>query len=456
LATADTQAGLNALYRRGPALATGVGDLHAAAPDGDLADRDLADRDLADPAGGGLAGVPLTSAPLRGLVAEALERQAWEALHRHLPGQAGECRVVVLAELARTADGLVDHAALPVVTEPEDAAAGGALPPRTADELRLARIWEQALRLRQVDVRASFFELGGDSLLAIRVVDEISRVFDREVPLITLLQARTIEGLAVALRAQPQPWSPLVELTRGEGAPLFCVHPVGGNVLCYAELARLVAPAPCCALQARGVDGDDPPYDDLPAMAARYLSDVRDRQPTGPYHLGGWSMGGLVAYEMAQQLRAAGEQVGLLALIETPHPDLIEDQPDDATTLARLLEGRVALDPDQLRNLPPAQRLHHVLTEAERAGVVPPGMDPDRARQLLDVYTAHLDAARRYRPGPYPGRVLLLRAAESADLGWGDLGERFELVEVPGDHETILWPPNVQHVADALGTRFER
>ncbi|HEY0640599.1 MAG TPA: amino acid adenylation domain-containing protein [Pseudonocardiaceae bacterium] len=435
---------LHALYRRGSEPATGIGDLHAAAPDSDV---------HRDP-GGALDGGRLTSVPLRGRVAEALERQAWEALHRQLPEHAGRCRVAVLDELPRTADGLVDHAALPVVTEPEDVTADGALPPRTADELRLARIWEQALRLRQVDVRTSFFDLGGDSLLAIRVIDEVSRVFGREVPLATLLHAPTIEGLAAALRAEPRPWTPLVELTRGDGTPLFCAHPVGGNVLCYAELARLVAPAPCCALQARGIDGGEPPYDDLPTMAARYLADVRDRQPTGPYNIAGWSMGGLVAYELAQQLHAAGEQVGLLALIETPHPDLIEDAPDEATTLARLLEGRVAIDLDELRNLPPEQQLHQVLAEAERAGVVPPGMDPSRPRRLLDVFGANVDAARRYRPNPYPGRVLLLRAQASADLGWGDLGRGFEVVEVPGDHETVLWPPNVRHVAEAISTRL--
>jgi amino acid adenylation domain-containing protein/non-ribosomal peptide synthase protein (TIGR01720 family) len=435
LATTYADGSLNALFRRGAATAMGVGDLHAAAPDGDVT-----------PADG-----PLTNAPLRGRLAEALERQAWEALRRHLPEHAGRCQVVVLDELPRTADGRVDHAALPVVAEPVETAVGDALPPRTADELRLARIWEQALRSSPIDVRASFFDLGGDSLLAIRVIDEIAQVFGRDVPLAVLLQEPTIEGLAKALRAESRPWTPLVEITRGEGTPFVCVHPAGGNVLCYAELARLVAPAPFYALQARGAEGDDPPYDDVPTMAARYLADVRAQQPTGPYRLGGWSMGGLVAYEMAQQLLAAGEQVSLLALIETPTPDLIGDLPDEAAVLARLLEGRVALDTERLREMPAEQRLHHVLTEAEQAGVGPPGMDPGRARHLLDVYTTHLEAVRRYRPRPYDGPTLVLRAARSADHGWDKLlTGPWETVEVPGDHETILWPPTVQHVADVL------
>ncbi|HZN20448.1 MAG TPA: amino acid adenylation domain-containing protein [Micromonosporaceae bacterium] len=461
---------VNALFRRRAAgQPTGSGALHAAGPDAvalgstslyltsldsmPLDAMPLDDMLLDDMLPEG----PLANAPLRSQLAESLERQAWEALRRDLPEYAGISQLVVVDELARTADGRVDEAALPVVAGADTAepAAPGALPPRTADELRLARIWEQALRSSPVDVRASFFDLGGDSLLAIRVIDEASRVFGREVPLSVLLREPTIEGMAAALRAGPRPWTPLVEVTRGEGAPFFCVHPAGGNVLCYADLARLVSPQPFYALQARGVEGDDPPYDDVPAMAARYLADVRTRQPTGPYQLGGWSMGGLVAYEMAQQLHAAGEQVGLLVLVETPTPDLVKDLPDEAAALARLLDGLVPIDLDQLRQLPSAQRLRHVLAEAELAQVVPPGLDPGRAQQLFDVYATHVEAVRRYQPRPYAGRTCLLRAAQTgvtaADYGWGRLltGE-WEVIEVPGDHETVVWPPNVHKLAEVL------
>jgi thioesterase domain-containing protein len=366
--------------------------------------------------------------------------------------------VLVVDQLPRTADGRVDEAALPVVEGPDDAAgpvAAGRVPPRTADELRLARIWEQALRVRAVDVRTSFFDLGGDSLLAIRVIDEAARVLGRDVPLAVLLQDPTIEGMAAALRAGRPPWTPLVEITPGGGAPFFCVHPAGGSVLCYAELARQLGPQPFYALQARGVEGDDPPYDDLPSMAARYLEDVRARQATGPYLLGGWSMGGLVAYEMAQQLVSADEQVGLLVLIETPTPDLVEDLPDEAAVLARLLDGMVELDPAGLREMPGPERLRHALAQAERAQLVPPGTDPDRAQHLFDVYTAHHRAVRSYPARPFGGPACLLRAAQTdtpvPDYGWGALlTGQWEVLEVPGTHDTIVWPPNVQRLAEVV------
>jgi non-ribosomal peptide synthase protein (TIGR01720 family) len=402
---------------------------------------------------------PLTNTPLRGALDEELARLARDALGE----TPADGDVLVVEELPRTAAGELDEAALPVGPEPAGAAGpvpAGAVPPRTVDEFRLARIWEQVLGASSLDVRASFFDLGGDSMLAIRLIDEATRTFGRAVPLAALLQQPTIEGMAAALRAEPGPWTPLVEITPGDRTPFFCVHPAGGNVLCYGELARLVSPQPFYALQARGVEGNDPPHRDLPEMAARYLADVRARQATGPYLLGGWSMGGLVAYEMARQLAAAGDRVGLLVLIDTPTPDLIGELPDEAAALARLLEGVVPVDLTRLRAMPARERLRHVLAEAERVHMIPPGMDPDRAQQLFEVYAAHVDAVRRYRPGRFAGPVRLLRAIDSeitaADYGWGGLlTGAWEVVDVPGNHESVVWPPNVQRVAEVLREQLE-
>ncbi|MGH3681953.1 MAG: alpha/beta fold hydrolase, partial [Natronosporangium sp.] len=392
---------------------------------------------------------PLTNAPLRGALVEDLPRQVREALAETMPEYADLIRVRVRDEL-------------PVGPEPEEtedtvdpAGSGPAVPPRTADELRLAQVWERVLPATPVDVRTSFFDLGGDSMLAIRLIDEATRVLGRDLPLAALLRQPTIEGMAAALAAEPGPWSPLVELSPGTGNPFFCVHPAGGNVLCYAELGRLVRPYPFYALQGRGVEGDDPPDEDIPAMAARYLPDVRARQTTGPYLLGGWSMGGLVAYEMAQQLVAAGEQVGLLVLVDTPTPELIGELPDQAAALARVLDGVVPVDLGRLRAMPARERLRYVLAEAERRQVVPPGMDRDRAEHLFEVFAAHIEAVRRYQPRPFGGPVRLLRAIHSEvtapDYGWGELlTGRWETIDVPGNHETVVWPPNVQRLAEVL------
>jgi thioesterase domain-containing protein len=405
-------------------------------------------------------GDPLTSAPLRPALVEELARRAGELLAETLPEYAAATAVAVVDELPRTAGGRVDETALPAVApEPAGPVAAGPVPPRTPDELRLARIWEQALGLTSVDVRTSFFDLGGDSMLAIRLVDEATRALGRDLPLAVLLQQPTIEGMAAALSAEPGPWTPLVEINPGAGTPFFCVHPAGGNVICYAELARLVRPHPFYALQARGVEGDDPPHEDIPSMAARYLADVRARQATGPYLLGGWSMGGLIAYEMARQLAAAGQQVGLVLMIDTPTPDVAGELPDQAATLARLLDGVMPVDLTELRELPARERLQFVLAEAERARVIPPGMDPDRAQHLFEVFAAHQRAVARYRPGRFGGPVRLLRAIHSEvtvpDYGWGELlTGPWEVIEVPGTHDTVVWPPNVQRVAEVLRSQL--
>ncbi|MGE5831235.1 MAG: alpha/beta fold hydrolase, partial [Micromonosporaceae bacterium] len=431
---------LTALFRRGPGAPTPINAWRAGEADD-------------EPVG---VGDRLTNAPLQSWLPEDLEHQVWELLRQSMPEGERVSHVVVLDELARTADGRIDPAALPAAAEgAPSTGADTMVPPRTAAELQLARIWERVLRVRSVDVRTSFFELGGDSLLAMRVVDEASEALHREVALAVLLRDPTIEGMAAALVAEPAPWQPLVEMTPGDGTPFFCVHPAGGNVLCYAELSRLIGAPPFYALQARGVEGDDPPFDDLTAMAARYLEDVRARQPSGPYLLGGWSMGGLVAYEMAQQLVSAGDRVGLLVLIETPTPDLIEDLPDDAAALAQLLDGVLTVDLAELRAMPAEHRFGHVFAEAQRAHVVPPGLDADRAQRLFQVYTTHVDAARRYRPRPYGDRACVLRAAEGrlgpGDGGWrGLLTGSWELIEVPGNHDTIVFPPNVQRLAEVL------
>jgi thioesterase domain-containing protein/acyl carrier protein len=425
---------------------------------------------------GGVPGEPtperhLTTLPGRAALAGEIERQAREVLSRDPPDDADHIRVLVLDELPRTADGQVDAAALSSVPQQADAgpAPVAAVPPRTAVELRLVRIWQRVLGAAPADVRASFFDLGGDSMLAIRLIDEVTRELGRPLPLAVLLREPTIEAMAAAAQAEPGPWTPLVEITSGEGTPFFCAHPAGGTVLCYGELARLAGPRPFCALQARGVDGgpagdrpasgdpagDGPPDDNLSTMAARYLAAVRDRQPTGPYLLGGWSMGGLVAYEMAQQLTAAGERVSRLVLIDTPTPDLVGELPDQAVALARLLDGVIPVNLDRLRAMPAEQRLRHVLAEAERVGMVPPGLDPDRAGHLFAVYAAHVEAVRRYRPRPYAGPVTLLRATDSGvstpDYGWGGLVTGpWQVVDVPGTHESVVWPPNVRWLAEAL------
>ena len=425
----------------------------------------------------GRAPAALTNRPLYADLVDDLTRQVRQVLAETLPEYV-DATTVTVCDTLPPAPALPmppvppPHATAPPSPTPPAAApptppapaplpvTTSAVPPRNPAERALAQVWCRVLRISTVDVRASFFDLGGDSMLAIRLVDEATRSLGYPVPLALLLQHPTIEQMAEALAAQPRAASPVIELHSGHGTPFFCAHPAGGTVLSYQELSQLIGPRTFYALQARGIDDAEPPDHDLPTMATRFLAAVRDWQPTGPYLLGGWSMGGLIAYEMAQQLVAAGERVRMLVLIDTPAPELIGEPPDPAGAMARLLDGVAPIDLDALRAMPAAARLPYVLAEAQRVGRVPPGIDPRRAEQMFAVYLAHLDAVRDYRPRRYDGPVRLLRALDSGvsvpDYGWGELltGD-WRRVDVPGDHESMMWPPHVARLGQVLREQLD-
>ncbi len=200
-------------------------------------------------------------------------------------------------------------------------------PPRDDVELQLIKIWEKVLGVEPIGIRDNYFELGGQSLLAVRLFAQIEAAFGKNLPLATLLQAPTVEQLAAIIRQQGESWlwSPLVTIQpKGSKPPLFCIHGMGGNVLCYRELSGyLGTDQPVYGVQAKGMY-DDEEKRTLPTifeeMAADYLKLIRTVQPEGPYYLAGLSAGGAIAFEMAQQLLAQGQKVALLAMFETYYP----------------------------------------------------------------------------------------------------------------------------------------
>ena len=222
--------------------------------------------------------------------------------------------------------------------------------PRDELETRLASIWSQLLGLEQVGVHDNFFELGGDSMLAVRLMAEVEAASGRKLPLAWLFQDATIGRLAAVLRAPEEaPASatlvPIRPHKAGDPRPLFCVHPAGGTVFCYRDLARFLDPArPLYGLQARGIDGLQSPHTRIEDMAGEYIAAMRSVQPQGPYLLTGWSLGGILAFEMARQLATDGFETGLLAVIDAgmtaPGESFDEDD-----FLPILLE----LFPDELR-----------------------------------------------------------------------------------------------------------
>ncbi|MET0399846.1 MAG: amino acid adenylation domain-containing protein, partial [Longimicrobiaceae bacterium] len=397
-----------------------------------------------------------------------------ERLRASLPEHMVPAAFVVLDNLPLTPNGKVDRGALPA---PERAGGPGAehVPPRDALELALAGVWEEVLGASPVGVRDNFFAVGGHSLLAVRLMARVETVLGARLPLTTLFAAPTVEELAALLREETAGGeaSPLVPIrASGERAPLFFVHPVGGDVLCYAPLARhLGAAQPFYALRSRGLDGGgpDPAPAPVEAMAADYLDALRAAQPDGPYRLGGWSMGGVVAFEMARRLEAAGEAVDALVLVDSVAPALAGlDAPEDEATLMRTFAADLGVPLDGLRSADDGsapgdarESLGRVLEAAVRAGVVPPDVGLEQVWRLYGTFRANLRAMYEYRPARYGGRVTLLRAAEhdraEADtLGWETVaGGGVEVRAVPGSHFTLVREPNAAELARVLAELLE-
>ncbi|HEV2149751.1 MAG TPA: amino acid adenylation domain-containing protein, partial [Longimicrobiaceae bacterium] len=394
------------------------------------------------------------------------QRELRDHLGAHLPDYMVPAAFVALERIPLTGNGKTDRRALPA----PDAAASAEryTAPRTPQEARMAAIWAEVLGVERVGVDEDFFALGGHSLLAVRLVSRVERALGQKVPLHALFAGATVESMAALLdggrRRVPAP--PLVGIRReGTGRPFFCVHAADGHVLSYGRLAHHLGPEqPFYALQAPGLDGGEP-LARVEEMAERYVAALREVQPAGPYALSGWSMGGVVAFEMARQLRAAGDEVEVLALLDAPRAVRAADAEDEAAFLVEALrgmaEGRLpaSFSEARLRALPTRERVEYVRAEAVAAGVLPADVDAGRLHDLLRVRRAHLRALRSYLPGEYDGRVLFFQAAERPAgappgdrvIDWEALCRGgVEVLSAAGDHFTMLQEPRVQSLAASL------
>jgi amino acid adenylation domain-containing protein len=398
---------------------------------------------------------------------EELRRQ----LRERLPEFMVPATFVPLAALPLTPNGKVDRKALPA---PDRGPAPGFVAPRTPAEEILAEIWAEVLGRERVGLLDSFFDLGGHSLLAAVLMARIEKRFGKALPLAILFTAPNLEALAAFVdRSGGQARrSPLVAIKpQGERAPLFCVHPVGGNVLCYLDLARHLAPdQPLYALQTPGPGEGGALSAGVEEMAARYLRELRRVQPYGPYRLGGWSMGGLVAFEMARQLEREGEETELLALIDTLPPAAGPALPATEEELvawflqdlARLLGRDVGVLPEQLHRLSTEEKLEWAAGLAHAEGLLPRDFGLEQMKPLLAVFAANTQAGRAFVRRTYAGRATLYLSEQTLSTygpeildGWerSALGGT-EVATLPGDHYSLLRRPQVARLAEELTARL--
>ena len=246
-------------------------------------------------------------------------------LREKLPEYMIPSAFILLDEIPLTPNGKINRQALLALAKNRNEHEAAFVAPRDALELRIGRLWEDVLNTRPIGITDNFFERGGHSLLAVRMMSQLSRQIGRELPLALILQKQTVQALAAFLRQEiePQDTSPLIAIQpHGRKPPFFCVHPAGGGIICYSALSRhLGVEQPFYGIQTPGLDGvAQPPLTQIESMAARYIEELRGVQSEGPYMLGGWSLGGVIAFEMAQQLRGQGFEVSLLALFDSYVP----------------------------------------------------------------------------------------------------------------------------------------
>lgn len=310
----------------------------------------------------------------------------------------------------------------------------------------LTSIWKRLLRLSSIHVNDDFFDLGGDSSLALQLFTEIAQVWDRELPPVTIYQARTIAALAALLEQPSTPRFPALVLLKAgsKQPPVFLAHGLGGSVMDFFQPVKYIKSAhPIYGMQARGIDGLDEPLERIEGMAEFYLRAIRELQPHGPYILIGYSLGGLVALEMAHRLSADGEKIALLAMLDAyPHLRYLS------------LGQRMRLAARQA-----GQGLHILGRFNGNTPYQPPaGVSLTPAMQR--VRDSSYLALTRYRPRFYPGKIKFVRAAvrsgfpNDAAAVWGPLAAEVEVETMPGDHLEMI-ATHYEELASVLSRYLE-
>ena len=400
-------------------------------------------------------------------------------LKQKLPEYMLPATFVVLDSLPVTASGKLNRRALPDPQDFNQPKVTSALPQTTVETL-LAKLWSDLLNVKEIGINDSFFELGGHSLLAVRLFAQIEKYFGKRLPLATLFQAPTVAQLAEIIQQEWTPrWSSLVPIQPGGSRPpFFCVHAKGGNVLEYYDLAQhLGAEQPFIGLQSQGLDVRHEPHTRIADMAAHYIKEMREIQPAGPYFIGGRSMGGTIAFEMACQLQEMGEQVGLLALLDTYPAGYVRLLPEANTMRSRWdrLGKRICCHYKNMLGLSLAEQPRYLAEKLRYAPVrtrtllwrrlyrLYQKLGRPLPRVLRDVKEFNSVAAHEYVPRVFEGEVTLfwassdLRASFDLVTGWRVLaGGGIDMHEIAGSHLNLIKEPYVAELALKLHDCLER
>jgi len=400
-------------------------------------------------------------------------------LLRTLPEYMVPGYFITLDQLPLTSNGKVDRKALPAPDLAQSDVAYVA--PRTPTEEIMAEIWADVLQTGRVGVQDEFFALGGHSMLAVQLVSQLRKRAAIEIQLRNLFSHPTLGALAAFVdSSKTVSRHPNLVPIRPQGhlAPLFLIHPVGGEVQYAFDLARhLDADQPVYALAASGLVVGETPRASITEMAAVYLEAIREVQSAGPYTVAGWSLGGMIAYEIARQLVEAGETVNFVGMIDTGssqflrtqwHAKNVADFDECRTFLNWIIDQHQgAFDARQhpaygeLTALAQSRDIDAMLTVCQREALLPAHLDMAFVKQIFAVHLGGAKAAIEYETPLVPVTVILLTAdhhgVEDATLGWSDvLGQHLHVTRIGGSHMSIVKSPHIEKLAHEISNRIKR
>ena len=398
------------------------------------------------------------------------------ALKDLLPNYMIPSVIMVLDKLPVNTNGKIDRASLNKIEISLENDYDQKIYPRNEVELRLSQIWEDIIGLNQFTVNKNFFDSGGDSLKAIQLISAIKKEFSKQLPLEFLYENGTIELLAVWLKSNniSHPGSTLLPLYReGKQLPLFLVHPLSGSAMCYHSLAQTLK-YPLFGFQSISLEANISPIDKVEEMAAVYIQDLLKIQPCGPFLLGGWSFGGIVAFEMARQLESLGHIVHSIILFDSAPPGEIQKTLNTKNILKLCLEEmaeqfgiKTILNLNNFKTTDSKALLAKVLHQLKSCGAYAPNTDIGALERLVAVCLANTRAVEKYTPlGGVNCDIILFRAEDHArlqemlinpnltdeiSLGWAGMTNKdITVIKSKGHHMSFLFPPNLENLVPKL------
>ena len=390
-------------------------------------------------------------------------------LLKKLPDYMVPAEYIKLREMPLTKSGKINQRELPQPDIIRENEISNYTEPTSPLELQLTKIWEKVLGISPIGIRNNFFDMGGNSLLALRLFGYIEKLTGKRLALSILFDSPTIEELAKILKNEgwTPPWKSLVPVKPGGSKlPFYCVPPAGGTALHFQNLMKYVSPdQPVYVLESIGLNGNELPHTSLEEMAAHYIKEIQLLQPDGPYLLGGRCFGGRVVFEMAQQFVKLGQKVALLAIFDTWPPYV--EAPPEYIPVERDLKHFVSRSAHHImtgefftvaRRYITNRVLKTVWKIKNRAGHV---FSNSKKRIYNEIMLVHFKAQDNYIAKKYPGKITLIECATFKSEyreGWKDLAEQgFETHTVPNtNHKSIVKEPKIKLFAEKMNLVLEK